>query len=235
MRKYLIHTVGDNPNPFIVKDELYKAFLQTKFIEEIVDFSQSILIKEDGKSASLTKVEIDISNAKTLGIEKIWRVNLEKELVGISTKSYFRTPEVGLLFLQKKNENKYLLHVILVEMKSSLTDSEIKKNSDKTTSHKKGELETIPEKFQAGMNRMYLYLAIKKVTGFEKNNIFVDFQGLIFYAKNKISKASESQLYPILKNNPQKGLLTVESILDSQDKIKVCFFNQHSISLTQLI
>ncbi len=235
MRKYLIHTVGDNPNPFIIKDKLYEAFLQTQFIEEIVDFSQPILIKEAGKSASLNKVEIDISDAKEIGIERIWRVNLEKEIIGISTKNYFRTPEVALLFLQKKKENEYQLHVMLVEMKSSLNDTEIKKNSDKTTTQKKGELETIPEKLQAGMNRMYLYLAIKKVKNFEKGNIYVDFQGLIFYGKNNIKKEYDTDLYKIFAKISAHNILTFQSILESQDKIKIFFFNHNRIVLRQII
>lgn len=244
MKKYSIYLINNqslNPSTFLLSDLLQKALFQTGLVSEITDLQEKMVIEEDNikDDNKLKSLEIHLRGIDKNEIKRVWRVNLEQEIKGISGKNMAKTPETALLFLQKKSENLYCLHILLIEMKTSLKDSELKKNSDKTVSRKPSTLETIIEKFQAGINRMYLYLSIgnheKENSNCKKITIYLAFNGLVCYNRSEINKNDNTDIFQIFANPSQKGLLTIESILNSQDKIQIHFAQKNQIWAKDLI
>lgn len=119
--KFLIINEENVKDHFLVRNEFHKALAKERLIEEISLDNEFIEIEERNKTAKLKQVKItklDYTNEK-FKVEKIWRVNLEKQIPGISTTG--KTTEVALLVLQKHLEsNSYRLNIILIELKSSL-------------------------------------------------------------------------------------------------------------------
>lgn len=228
--KFLIINEENVNDPFLVRNEFHKALAKEKLIEEIslVD-NELIEIKEEReKTPSLKQVKITELNYadKKFKVEKIWIVNLEKQIPGISSSG--KTTEVALLILHKYSDsNSYRLNIILIELKSSLQPRKTKSGKILSSS-----LEEIQEKFRDTMNRMYMLLTLNNHGNPDKNynlaSIYILFKGAIFYDRNEIKKAdiendNEQNLYDIFKG--QRDLLTCSTILSDNDKIKVKFFN----------
>ncbi|MFM2061546.1 MAG: hypothetical protein RLZZ507_1216 [Cyanobacteriota bacterium] len=210
----------NNTNVNLLRDELHKALSQQEFIIEIpVSENENLEITEKNTNAKLKKVRIQKLNYcdETSKVERIWKINLEKDIPGISTSS--RTPECAILVLQKY-ESSYRLNIILIELKSSIDNKALK---------------NIEEKFSSAMSRIYMLLVLNNhlnlKQGYKEEEIYVDFKGILFYKtfseKRKSEGENDSQLYSILYDPKKSGTLTFQTILREQDKIKVkCFCHQ---------
>jgi hypothetical protein len=200
-----------------LRDEFHKALLKQEFIVEIpVAENEIIEIEEKSSNAKLKKVCIQglnyIDNKSQ--VERIWKINLEKPIPGIATSS--KTTECAILVLQKYDSS-YRLNILLIELKSSIDNKE---------------LERISEKFSCAMSRVYMLLVLNNhlnpKQGYHEEEIYVDFQGILFYQtfserktleENKYSKFSE-----IIKSDNKSGTLIFQTILRDQDQIKIkCF------------
>ncbi|MGD1809318.1 hypothetical protein ACP6PL_28325 [Dapis sp. BLCC M126] len=231
--KFLIINEENVNDHFLVRNEFHKALAKEKLIEEISLDDELIEINEKReRTPNLKQVkitELNYANEK-FKIEKIWRINLEEEIFGISTSG--KTTEIALLVLQKYLEsNSYRLNIILVELKSSLQPRKSKSGKIISSS-----LDEIHEKFRDTMNRMYMLLTLNNYGNPDKNynrsSIHIDFKGAIFYDRNEIKEAdirndNEQTFYDIFegKIEGKRNLLTCSTILSDNDKTKVKFFN----------
>ncbi|SKB14477.1 conserved hypothetical protein [Planktothrix sp. PCC 11201] len=197
-------------------------------IEEVDLNDDSIEIIETRGSATLKKVsirELDFKDKKSR-IETIWKINLEKNIPGISTQG--KTAEVALIILQKYETGDYKLNVCLIEMKSSLQPRTVKKGESKP---KPSSLTDIKEKIQCNMNQMYMLMSLNNHQnprkGYSGVSIHIDFKGIIIFNKNEISSdddSNDSDLYKILTSDNRAELFTVRTILNDKDKITMKFF-----------
>ncbi|MGM3304401.1 hypothetical protein ACSQ6I_00165 [Anabaena sp. WFMT] len=225
--KYFLNN-PNNKNVPLLRDELHKALSQQEFILEIpVTEDEIIEITEKNANAKLKKVSIQELNYvdEKSQVERIWKINLEKDIRGISTSS--KTTECAILVLQKY-ESSYRLNIILIELKSSIDNKE---------------LEKIEEKFSSAMSRVCMLLVLNNhlnlKQGYNEEEIYVDFKGILFYKtfseKRKFEAHRDSQLYLILNNYNKSGILTCQTILTDQDKIKVqCFCHQDNDLETEI-
>ncbi|NCQ98909.1 MAG: hypothetical protein GPJ11_05525 [Microcystis aeruginosa L211-101] len=224
---------------FSLRQEFHQALEKSGFIEEIC-LSQDEYIeiletkKSDLKKVVINHLQLSSKNDKNISteVDKIWVINLEKELPGISASG--KTPEKAILVLQRKVDDagkilNYHLQICLVELKASL---QAKKDKEST-------LKQLAGKFQSGMNRIYMLLTLNNYANPQKNyqdtEIFVHFRGIIFYNRNEIKdsdiakenqrdyNSSESTLYKILSQSTESDLLTLETLLEERDKIVVRF------------
>ncbi|GGA47873.1 hypothetical protein [Okeania sp. KiyG1] len=225
--KFLIINEENVKDPFLVRNEFQKALAKERLIEEILLDNEFIEIEERKKTAKLKQVkitELDYANEK-FKVEKIWRVNLEKQIPGISTSG--KTTEVALLVLQKYEGNSYTLNIILVEMKSSLQPRKTKSGKVINSS-----FDEIHDKFRDSMNRMYMLLTLNNYGNpdkyYNRSSIKINFKGAIFYDRNEIKEGdiendNEQNFYDIFEG--KRNLLTCSTILSDNDKIKVKSFN----------
>ncbi|MDB9315648.1 hypothetical protein PN462_21220 [Spirulina sp. CS-785/01] len=219
-QKFLVLNATNVKNPFFIRQEFQKALQKEGLIEEI-DLQDDIEIQETGKNATLKKLEITNLNFRDSksAVEKIWRINLEQEIPGISTKG--NTTEVALAVLQRFYLGSYSLNIILIELKSSLQKPKNKKPST---------LVDIHNKFKDTMNRMYMLLTLNNHYNpqkqYNEQTIYVKIKGAVVYNKNNISNDDGSELYSVLQNS--KKLISCSSILDDKDKIEVKFFPKQS-------
>ncbi len=233
-------------NYFLIRNKLHKALYENNLIEELsLEDDNFVEIKETDNKAILKKVIINELNhqREKSEIKRIWKINLENDILGISTKG--KTTEIALLVLEKFEGENYRLNVILIELKSSLQPS--KSKSDNEKSQKKSSLSDIELKFQHSMNRLYLLLSLNNHQNpqkrYDKTTIQVRFVGAIFYNKNETTKNNDdsTQLYKML-HQISNNLLTLETIIKERDKIEVKFFQNQdskkdnmSVSLKELM
>jgi hypothetical protein len=235
---------------FSLRQEFHQALEKQGFIQEI-SLSQDEYIeiqetnKSDLKKVVINHLQLSSKNDKNISteVDKIWVINLEKEIPGISASG--KTPEKAILVLQRKVDDagkilNYHLQICLIELKASL---QAKKDKEST-------LKQIAGKFQSGMNRIYMLLTLNNHANPQKNyqnaQIFVQFRGIILYNRNEISdiakeneqdyNLSESTLYKILSQPTKSDLLTLETLLEERDKIVVRFIqnpnqNQNYITI----
>ena len=235
---------------FSLRQEFHQALEKQGFIEEIC-LSQDEYIEiletnnSDLKKVVINYLQLSSKNDKNISteVDKIWVINLEKELPGISASG--KTPEKAILVLQRKVNDagkilNYHLQICLVELKASL---QAKKGKEST-------LKQLAGKFQSGMNRIYMLLTLNNHANPQKNyqdtEIFVHFRGIIFYNRNEIKdsdiakenqrdyNSSESTLYKILSQSTESNLLTLETLLEERDKIVVRFIknpNQNYVTI----
>jgi hypothetical protein len=225
---------------FSLRQEFHQALEKQGFIQEI-SLSQDEYIeiqetnKSDLKKVVINHLQLSSKNDKNISteVDKIWVINLEKEIPGISASG--KTPEKAILVLQRKVDDagkilNYHLQICLIELKASL---QAKKDKEST-------LKQIAGKFQSGMNRIYMLLTLNNHANPQKNyqnaQIFVQFRGIILYNRNEISdiakenerdyNLSESTLYKILSQPTKSDLLTLETLLEERDKIVVRFIQK---------
>jgi hypothetical protein len=226
----------NNPKKLSVpslRNELHGKLAEKQFIEEVTN--DQIEVEEKNDDAKLKKVsieELNYSDDKSK-VDRIWKINLEKEIFGISTKD--KTPECAILVLQKY-ESSYKLNILLVELKSSISNKDLR---------------PIGEKFQSAMSRIYMLLVLNNhlnsIQGYNESEIYIDFKGILFYQnfsdKSKFTEKNNeklySQMYDILQTPGKSHLLTCQTILRDQDKINIkCFCQQDEeirISLQSLL
>lgn len=237
-KKYLIYN-GDDKANFIIRNEFHKFLTKSKFIEDIYGDDETIVeeSKEDGEIIQTLKIDLSLSE----NIKAIWRVNLEKEIDGISTKNYFRTPEIALLVLMSNSDDTYMLQVVFIELKNSLQDSKLKRNSNPTKPPKitKSTIADCHEKFTMAMNRLYLFLSLnehKNDKFYKDKTVEVQFKGFVVYNDDATSEIENSQLYSILKGTASNNIIDCKTIFGNNDKMKVAFYkNKNTISLNELL
>lgn len=228
-KKFLVFNEPDSQAPFLLRAEFHKALVKEGIIEQIWVDDDFIEVKETSEKAKLKRIKIIKLNDsdRQSQVEIIWRVNLEKEIPGISTGS--KTPEVALLVLQKFLERNYKLNIILIELKSSLQNRE---------------LVNIKEKLRCAMNRLYMLISLNNhgnpSQGYNWATIHVKFIGAIFYSRNniqasKITEPEAIEIYDILQKTPPSGQLRWSSLLNDNDPIEIKFFDQQTIALKYLI
>jgi hypothetical protein len=220
------------PSVHSLRDKLHKALAKEEFIVEIpVTEDEIIEIKEETvpvklkNPVKLKKVfihKLNYSDDKSK-VEKIWKIDLQKNLSGISTSG--ATPECAILVLQKY-ESSYRLKILLIELKSSIDDEK---------------LEEIRNKFSCAMSRIYMLLVLNNhlnlTKGYSEEEIYIDFKGILFYIKNNLKGEYDREFHEIF-NHDSSGSLTCETILNKEDKIKVKFFcwqDEKTISLQDLL
>jgi hypothetical protein len=126
---FLINKKPSGKNPPIGK-RFQEALKREGFIEEIDPMSGSIEVS-GSRIGNETLQQIVMTGLDELSsIKTIWKIDLEQEIEGISTKS--KTTEIALLVLQEISDNTYRLVCFLIELKSSL-QSTIKNNKIKNT------------------------------------------------------------------------------------------------------
>lgn len=224
-KDFLIFTGSNAKKKNIIRENLHQALLQELLVEEIDIQNQNIEITESGHNAKLKKVcitDLEYSNSKCK-IDKIWKINLEKNIPGISVQG--STVEIALLVLQNFGNNSYNLNIILIELKSTLQATNTKNNKSKL-----GSLQQIEDKFRCSMNRLYMLLALNNHLNpkykYDNSNISVEFRGVIFYLKNQIKNDDGTELYSILNQTKTIPLLSCATIIREQDKIKVKFISK---------
>jgi hypothetical protein len=219
----------NNPKKLSVpslRNELHGKLAEKQFIEEVTN--DQIEVEEKNDDAKLKKVsieELNYSDDKSK-VDRIWKINLEKEIFGISTKD--KTPECAILVLQKY-ESSYKLNILLVELKSSISNKDLR---------------PIGEKFQSAMSRIYMLLVLNNhlnsIQGYNESQIYIDFKGILFYQtfsdRSKFTEKDNDklylQMYSILQTSDKSGILTCETILKPQDKINIkCFTPQDNHNL----
>ncbi len=223
----------DNQN--LIGDKFLSFLKKVNFIEDITN-DETIIVKEDNPDAELKKIEIIYQ--KTTDILSVWRINLEQEIKGIFSKSTSKTPEIAFLILKKsKNENQFHLSIIFIELKTTIKPSSFKNNK-----HQFSTLQTCLEKFESGINRIYMLFSLNNFPekDFENKKIFLDFKGVVFYLKNAYThndlQENESKIFKIFKSlSPNDNLVTCESILNDKEKIKIAFYQKTSINLSELM
>jgi len=222
---------------FSLRQEFHQALERQGFIEEICLSQDEYIEIQETKKSDLKKVvinhlQLSSKNDKNISteVDKIWVIDLEKELPSIYTSG--KKSEKAILILQRKVDDagkilNYHLQICLIELKASL---QAKKGKEST-------LKQISGKFQSGMNRIYMLLTLNNHANPQKNyqdtEICVHFRGIIFYNRNEISdiakenerdyNSSESTLYKILSQSTESNLLTLETLLEERDKIVVRF------------
>lgn len=242
----------NNKDLKFLRFKVQKALAEQGLIEEVDLDDDSIEIIETSRTATLKKVcirDLDFKNKK-LSIDTIWKINLERDIPGISTKG--RTAEMALIILQKYETGGYRLNVCLIEMKSSLQPRKIIKNKkDWKDKVKDNSLIEIGEKIECNMNRMYMLMSLnnhqipsKKVySRYSEANIDIYFKGIIIFGRNELSPDFDvfnstelsritddykrilcKRLYEILNSHDRAGLVDILTILDEHDKIIIKFF-----------
>lgn len=191
----------NNKDLKFLRFKVQKALAEQGLIEEVDLDDDSIEIIETSRTATLKKVcirDLNFKNKK-LSIDTIWKINLERDIPGISTKG--RTAEMALIILQKYETGGYRLNVCLIEMKSSLQPGRSIKNKkdgkdkDGKDKFKDNSLIEIGEKIKCSMNRMYMLMSLnnhqipsKKVySHYSEANIDIYFKGIIIFDRNELS------------------------------------------------
>ncbi|OAD22710.1 hypothetical protein THIOM_001476 [Candidatus Thiomargarita nelsonii] len=226
MRMYLINNERDRKKPpFMIGEQFHKALKQLGFIEQI-DL-ENISIEISGSTQGQGHLQrIFITDLETISsIKEIWKINLEQDIEGISTKS--RTTEVALLMLQAY-QSTYRLNVVLIELKTSLQAKKLDKGK-----RKKSTLCDIEDKYRCTMNRLYMLLTINNHSNVKKayggTTIYIDFKGIIFYNQDKTKISDSCELYQLFKQAKESQalsnyrLLECQTILSHRDKIQVKF------------
>ncbi|NES02274.1 MAG: hypothetical protein F6K22_05130 [Okeania sp. SIO2F4] len=186
--KFLIINEENFKDAFLLRNEFHSALAKEKLVEEILlvdnEFIEIREEREKTPSLKLVKItELSYVDQKSK-VEKIWRVNLEKQIPGISTSG--KTTEVALLVLQKYLESDtYRLNIILIELKSSLQSRKTKSGKILSSS-----LEEIQEKFWDTMNRMYMLLTLNnhgnENRSYSHASIHIDFKAGVFLIEMKL-------------------------------------------------
>jgi hypothetical protein len=177
-----------------------------KLVENVLDSEISII--ETGKNVKLKKLTLT-----HLPFEKcrIWRINLETRIPGLSTAN--KTGEIALVILK----NNYL-NVYLIELKSMIKD---------TT------LNAIQEKIQDSINRFYFLLLLNSDKDHEIfKNLKIRFIALVFFDGHDKTTSTTEPIYKIFKK--RGGQLACNTLLEKGLSIPIKFFSDN-FDKTQII
>ncbi len=182
------------------------------FISEVRDDKIEILEKSDASLKRVVINNIDINKFK-----KIWRINLENRVQGLTTAN--KTTEIALLTLSENS-----LYVYFIEMKSIIQD-EIKRG------RKKFILSDIHSKFEDSISRFFYLILINTHPLIEYGGIDVKFKGIVFFNRiGELDKRENStQMYKIFRKHKENGSIKCETFLDDF-KINVKFIQNQNLS-----
>lgn len=204
-----------------IRQRLQEKFGINKFVEEIR--TDEIVIEEEKnkgkgkKEGTLQRVTIQNIPFDEDNYPFIWRINLEKEVQGLSPIAN-KTTEIALAVFRIKKEKK-ILNVYLVEMKSKLDDKV---------------LENIIKKFADTISRFYFLLILNDNHETEEfKNAQIRFAGLIFYNGNQNVNNDDTDITRAFHASNQKGKIECDNILELT-KIPIQFFKNFD-STTQSI
>jgi hypothetical protein len=198
----------------LVKDiraKLQNTLKRQHFVVEIT--TDTIEIEEPknfGKKGALEKVIIN--NFPYNDYQRNWRINLEKEILGLSSSE--NKTEVALALLQKN-----YLNVYLIELKSRIDDKQ---------------LEKIITKFRDSISRFYFLLSLNDSNDHKPfPELNIRFKSIIFYNGNEKLDANypykngNDRIRQIFKdkNKKQTGIMECETVLGPY-KIPVQFFSK---------
>ena len=208
--------INKNKPYFPLRNAYYEALVEDGLLEN-VDLSATIEIKEEKANHSVTLTNLDCKNESQKVVE-IWRFDLEKEKRGYKTLG--KTTEAAILVLLN-GESQNTILILLPELKTSL-------QTNKT-------LKQCEDKLKDTMSRLYLLLLAtndRETTESELKSTKIVFKGIIFYIRDEINGANESngELKCIKYEKNGKGLATFATILNENDKIQVIFQQTAQIS-----
>ena len=86
-KKYLLYT-GTDKVSFIIRKEFQKFLTKSEFIEDIHGDEEAIIEEKDDNDELIQAVKVDLTLNEN--IKAVWRVNLEQEIEGISTKNILK-------------------------------------------------------------------------------------------------------------------------------------------------
>jgi len=170
-----------------------------KLVENVLDSEISII--EMGKNVKLKKLTLTHLPSEKC---KIWRINLETQIPGLSTAN--KTGEIALVILK----NNYL-NVYLIELKSMIKNTTLK---------------AIQEKIQDSINRFYFLLLLNSDKEHEMfKNLKIRFIALIFFDGHDKTTHTTEPIYKIFQN--QGGQLACNTLLEKGLSIPVKFFSHN--------
>jgi hypothetical protein len=191
-----------------VKD--IRSLLQTQLNNERwVEKVDSEAIDIEEKNANATFKKLTITNLPYDDKHRIWRINLEKNIKGLSTAN--KTGEIALAILK----NKYL-NVYIIELKSTIRDKALRE---------------IRGKIEDSISRFYFLLSLNSDTEHEKfKDLKIRFIALIFSQPPKeknITNTTDPEFFNIYDIFRKKGgLLECKTILDQDLRIPLKFFSE---------
>ncbi|MEK8019605.1 MAG: hypothetical protein VSS75_022245 [Candidatus Parabeggiatoa sp.] len=176
-----------------------------KLVEKVD--SPEISILETGKNAKLKKLTITHLPYEGNEKNKIWRINLEQEVKGLSTAN--KTGELALAVLK----NNYL-NVYIIELKSAIKDPTLK---------------AIQGKVEHSISRFYFLLSLNSDKDHEiVKNLKIRFIALVFFdGHDKTTNTTDpdfENIYRIFRK--RGGQLECQTILDNNLRIPVKFFSE---------
>jgi hypothetical protein len=224
-----MYLITNNKQEVPLRKKLQKALRDGMLIEEI-DFDEGDIDISGGDTKEKGKLQnLRIMGLGTLSsmVRRIWKVNLEKNIPGISTRS--KTTEIALVVLQDR-DHALVLKIVLVELKTSLR-SEMRNNKLTNT------FQDIEDKLICTLNRMYMLLTLNHhgtVTEYDGKTIVLEFSGIVGYNDEVIRLPNSSRLYQLFKATKGKeyGVLDCETIC-GKEKIKVKFIKNPQLGKTQ--
>lgn len=179
-------------------------------VEKIED--REIDIEEHGKNATFKKLTITHLPYET---SRIWRINLEKEIKGLSTAN--KTGEIALAILKEK-----FLNVYMIELKSTIKDRILKE---------------IQGKIEDSISRFYFLLSLNSDKDNDRfKNLKIRFIALIFSQRPKDKNITSTtapnfaDIYSHKFENIHKifreggGQLKCVTILDQDLRVPLKFF-----------
>jgi hypothetical protein len=197
----------------LVKD--IRSRLQTQLdINHLVEKieGREIDIEEHGKNAAFKKLTITHLPSET---SRIWRINLEKEIKGLSTAN--KTGEIALAILKNN-----FLNVYIIELKSTIKDHTLKQ---------------IQAKIEDSISRFYFLLSLNSDKDHERfKNLKIRFIALIFSQPPKDKNITSTtdpnfaKIYGHQFENIHKifrergGQLKCVTILDQDLRVPLKFF-----------
>jgi len=205
--------------PLLVKQirvQIQQQLTRRAFVVKITtDKIQIEELKNKGKGAGKLKKVIvnDFPYTDDSGRSWSWKINLEKNVPGLSTAN--KTVDVALAILRKNR-----LDVYLVELKSEIDDHE---------------LTDILGKFQDSISRFYFLLLLNDSSD-HKNfppNLRIQFKGIVFY-NGKGEAHQNERIHQIFNHETQAGKLECETLL-GKDKIPIKFVANNFDKTTGLI
>lgn len=176
-----------------------------KFIEMIL--SDTILIngkdKEPNNSSDLNEVIIHGFSRYLDNNCKFWKINLEKEMSGLSTNE--KKCEALLIFLKEDR-----LNVFMIEIKTTIDD---------------GKLNNINSKLNDTLNRFLILLILNNEHDTGKySNLELKFYGVIFYNLSKDIHETKPIHKCFRNESMSKSIVVSTEYLNEKPRVKLAFF-----------
>lgn len=208
----------------ILNIELKKILFQVGLVEELSN-NDTIIIEESNENAKKKKLNISIDTP----VDRIWIVNLEKNIDGITPKG--SSTECALM-IYRHQEKASRLDVLMIELKSTLQPPKIK--NEKLTLSTLGQCEN---KIKCTTNRIFMLLGIANKDNISKkysaSSVYITLHTLINFGISSNLVNDNSSLNKLYSQN--KSLYTFTSILNQHEKVFVKISDLETIKLSKII